>query len=240
MKMFWVLTLAGILVAGMGSREGAVAQTRVPQKVMKYLESHSFRDLVRRYGNTTIELSVPSRKARYLDSLPYRLEAGFRVQVVATTDEQKARNIYRQVKQLQLDSTYLVQEQGLFKVQVGNFTVRDSARKLLDQLYYAGFKDAWIAPATIHIAKKAKAPPAPSDSIYFAIQVMATHSRSKAEETAQTIRKKWNLPVRILAEGNLFKVLAGNFREENVARQQLQYLREHGWSDAWLTQLLPN
>jgi len=207
---------------------------------MKYLESHSFQDLVRRYGDTTIKLTIPSRKARYLDSLPYRLEAGYRVQVVATTDEQNARDIYRQVKKLQLDSTYLVQEQGLFKVQVGNFTVRDSARKLLDQLYYAGFKDAWIAPATIHITKTKQMQAAPSDSIYFAIQVMATHSRKKAETTAQTIRQKFHLPVRILTEGNLFKVLAGNFAEENAARMQLQHLREHGWPDAWLTQLLPN
>ncbi len=237
----WQFTIALTFIVwmGWGMLVPLGTQESVPEKVMQYLKSHSFPELINRYGKITVALTVPSRTVRKLETLPYRLEGGFRVQVLATTDSLNARQVYLKVKQLQLDSTYLVKDDVFYKVQVGNFTSQEAGRKLLDQLYYAGFKDAWIAPATIHIPRKMEHKPV-QDSVFFAIQILATHSRRKADSVVHAFRRQFNLPVRVISRGPLLKVLAGKFSDEARAREQLQLLRQKGWPDAWLTQFLPN
>ena len=64
-----------------------------------------------------------------------------------------AKEILSNIQALNLDSVYMVQEQNLFKVQMGNYGERREAEIMLDRLRYAGIENAWIVNATIHVPK---------------------------------------------------------------------------------------
>ncbi len=224
----WMFLILSFWLPGYG-------QNPVPDPVMQYLKNRSFPQLIEQYGSQTIHLTLPSRRTRQLDSLPYQLQQGFRVQVIATKFAKVARRVFQQVQQLGVDSVYLVEETGLYKVQVGNFTQRDSARKMLDRLYYAGFKDAWIAPATIHLPKLVSSSATPL--MYYAIQIFASRHEKEARKIQQQYAHQLNWPVWIERMDHLWKVLVGKFTEEATARQVLEKLRLQGWNEAWLTQV---
>ncbi len=227
-----------IVVVCLGWAVQGTTQEVVPDRVMDYLKSRPFPRLIEQYGARTVQLELPSRRTRHLDSLPYRIEQGYRVQVIATKNPDVARTVFQKVQALALDSTYLIKETGLFKVQVGNFTQRDSARTLLDRLYYAGFKDAWITPATIHLPKP---PPVSSKPVvYYAIQLLAVRQQADARRWQQQLARELTWPVWVVQRDHLWKVLVGKFPDEVAAREVLAQIRQKGWKEAWLTQVWAN
>ncbi len=211
----------------------------VSSNVMKYLKSHSFQQLIQQYGNRAVQLTVPSQEVRKQQALPYRLAPGYRVQVMASTQKERVMPIFRQIRDLQLDSTYMVYADGLYKIQVGNYQSKDQARQMLDKLYYAGFKDAWIVSTTIHLPKPSLQTVS-GDTFFYAIQVYATHSPDRAEMLQDSLQKRIDLPVWTFQWDQIWKVLIGKFTDEAEARRALQGIRQQGWPDAWVTQVFPD
>ncbi|MDP8228290.1 MAG: SPOR domain-containing protein [Candidatus Electryoneaceae bacterium] len=79
--------------------------------------------------------------------------SGYRVQVVAASDQSSARLIEENIRQQFGDIVYLIYEAPRYKVRVGNFTVRDEATLFRQQLMQAGYRDAWVVPSQVNVRR---------------------------------------------------------------------------------------
>lgn len=80
-----------------------------------------------------------------------RLIQGFRVQLMATSDETQARELRRNaIFKFPQDDVYMTFEGSLYKVRVGDCQTRDEAEALRDLAIRGGFRDAWIVPARVN------------------------------------------------------------------------------------------
>ncbi len=215
------------------------------QKLHDFLWKTEFNTLIDRFAEETVELVDEGEHQARIRALPYTIEEGWRVQVFAGTNREYARALALKLRALKLDSVYVVQSDQLYKVQVGNFTERPEAEKLLNRLWYAGIDNAWIVKTPIHVLKKplpvaasaAMKPTELSGRIAFAIQIFATGDPQKADSMKILAGKKLGLKTRTLAAANGWKVLVGEFKEEADARHILNLVKRNGFPDAWITQI---
>jgi len=82
------------------------------------------------------------------DSLLVEIE-GFRVQIFATQDRNKAENIKKDLETVISESVYIIFEAPNYKVRIGNFLDRDSAEKLRQELVKKNFPSSWIVRTRI-------------------------------------------------------------------------------------------
>ncbi len=225
------------------------AQNTVQGRLKSFLWQRDFQELIRTYGEETVVLRDEGLVAEQKRLRSYVEIPGFRVQVFAGTNEQAARAQAHRLEALQLDSVYVVQEGGLYKVQVGNFRERREAEKMLDRLHFAGVDNAWIVATTIHWPKsklsataETTAPVSPMREMTprFAIQIFVTGSADKARRLSQAFAQKMGIKTRVLAQNGFYKVLAGDFTSEAEARTELERLHASGFPDAWVIQLPAN
>jgi len=79
---------------------------------------------------------------------------GYRVQLVATKEEEQAREIKKNAMLKLSHPVYLIFEPPLYKVRVGDCTTREEAKEILEEAKQNGFPDAWIVPSTINKTTK--------------------------------------------------------------------------------------
>jgi len=77
------------------------------------------------------------------------LAQGFRVQLLATTDEKMAREEKKKAVFKFEDKVYLIFEAPMYKVRVGNCLTRKEAEVLKNIAVRQGFSDAWIVPSLV-------------------------------------------------------------------------------------------
>ena len=175
---------------------------------------------------------------------------GFRVQIFAGIDTINAVSTRSQASTIVPDSVYLLEDQGLLKVQVGDYPYRYQADKVRDQFRREGFPGAWVILRTILIpfeADTAETAGVVQDTLLveptakladeqgkYKIQTIAVGSELKAAEIVNQLKQNMNLQAFYEKSGNLFKVFVGSFNEEKAAREALGKLRENGYPDAWL------
>ena len=82
------------------------------------------------------------------DSLLVEIE-GFRVQIFATQDRNKAESIKIDLELAIAESVYIIFEAPNYKVRIGNFLDRDSAEKLRQELVKKNFPSSWIVRTRI-------------------------------------------------------------------------------------------
>lgn len=75
---------------------------------------------------------------------------GYRVQLVATKEEEQAREIKKNAMLKLSHPVYLIFESPLYKVRVGDCVNREEAKEILEEAKQNGFLDAWIVPSTIY------------------------------------------------------------------------------------------
>ncbi len=75
---------------------------------------------------------------------------GFRVQLIATTDENVAREVKKEAMLKLSNKVYLVFEAPHYKIRVGDCQSREEARAILQDATANGFPDAWIVPSMVH------------------------------------------------------------------------------------------
>lgn len=78
---------------------------------------------------------------------------GYRVQLVATKEEEQAREIKKNAMLKLSHPVYLIFESPLYKVRVGDCATREEAKEILEEAKRNGFPDAWIVPSTINKTK---------------------------------------------------------------------------------------
>jgi len=213
-------------------------------KLKDYLWQNDMQVLIRKYAQERVILHEDGNIARRIARRSYSEKEGLRVQVFAGTEEQHALDIAAKTRDLNLDSVYVNEDAGMFKVQLGNFTKRLEAEKMLDRLRFAGITNAWIVKTQVHIPKSGsiiphEIPAAKEENgeILYSIQLFVTNNREKAEQLKRDFAVKIGASVWILPQGNLWKVLAGKYGDEEQARQRLSELQTAGFPDAWLTQV---
>jgi len=101
------------------------------------------------------------------DERPLPEEAdGFRVQICAVSDEQKAKQVQREaIFQFMNEEVYLDYHAPYYKVRIGNCLTRYEAEVLQQLAMKKGFKDAWVVRTKVKLNKdKDKSPQEDDDA----------------------------------------------------------------------------
>ncbi len=222
------------------------ARSQMKEELKNFLWEREFQELLSSYGEENVSLHDAGERLRRLEARPYLEKEGMRVQVFAGTSRDNALNMAQNIRSLNIDSVYVLESTGLFKVQVGNFSERIEAEKMLDRLRYSGIENAWIVQDTIHVKKETDAlsgqadvqiPPPAGIPFRYSIQVFVTGDRGKAEQIRAELDEKFNETVWTAPQGEFWKVFIGRYSDEQTARFKLEEVRRGGYPDAWLTQI---
>jgi len=127
-------------------------------------------------------------------------------------------------------------EKGLYKVQAGDFQFRPGADAVKTRLRQKGFPGAWVIRRQIQIpvAADSSSTRISVKTVGYKIQVLATASLARAEETVSGLKQNAGLNSFYEESGELYKVFVGLFDDESAARIVLEQIRELGYTDAWL------
>lgn len=174
---------------------------------------------------------------------------GFRVQIFAGLDSVNAVLTAAQCRKATVDSVYSFRENGLFKIQVGDYQYRYQADSSNMSLRKNGFPGAWVVKRMIRLplnpADLVPAAPLlpavqPDNTIRqindgrYKIQVVATATIERAQSLVADLHGKYNTAVFYEKSGTMYKVFIGPFSGEAEARQILEKVRKSGYPDAWL------
>ncbi|GAB4340592.1 MAG: hypothetical protein Kow0037_26570 [Calditrichia bacterium] len=209
-------------------------------RVREFLWKQPFDSLLKKFAEESVLLKDPGNAARREAARPYTTAPGYRVQVFAGKNGDAARQIAGQIRTVANDSVYILQENNLFRVQVGNFKDRMEALKMIDRLAYAGYSNAFVTSAVIHVPRHIspeKAPSSGESPEQYAVQLFVTGSPEKANILKNEIEAAIPFPVKIIHQADFFKIVAGPFPTDAEARNALRQLQESGFKDAWVTQI---
>ncbi|MDM7925800.1 MAG: SPOR domain-containing protein [bacterium] len=98
-------------------------------------------------GTNSQPVVVP-KTTRRADSAEETVQ-GYRVQLAATTDEIRARDLKKEAMLKLKEKIYLVFESPNYKVRVGDCRTFDEARLLKQEVIASGFTDAWIVKTNV-------------------------------------------------------------------------------------------
>lgn len=89
---------------------------------------------------------------------------GYRVQICAVTDEQKAREIQRDAILSFIDENiYLKYDAPYYKVRIGDFVKKEDADRLKEIAISRGFNDAWVVRTKVKVNPQKRVPPQQPD-----------------------------------------------------------------------------
>lgn len=164
---------------------------------------------------------------------------GFRVQVFAGLDSMRAETMKSQVSELLPDTIYILKENGLYKIQVGDFLYRNVADSVQRQLTINSISGTWVVAKKIYPGGELSTTdievvkPIVED-YKFKIQIVVTSDEARAMALVQSIQQQFALPAFYIQSDNLYKVFLGKFRSREEANPVLQQVRQEAYPDAWL------
>lgn len=211
-----------------------------------FLWNRDFNTLIQEYAEEKITLVDSGDFKARLDARSFVEEPGMRIQTFAGISFENAAAHAAELEKLALDSVYVLQEDGLSKVQLGNFQDRLEAEKMLDRLRFNGVSNGWIVQTVIHLPKTTVPAPdsarlqTPADrisSVFYGIQLLVSSQWDNANRFAEQFNRHSDILGQVIPAGDNWKVIAGRFSDEALARQKLDELRNSGYPDAWLTQI---
>jgi cell division septation protein DedD len=213
-------------------------------ELKNFLWMKDFGTLITKYADEEVRLVDEGDSLKRIEALPFQEMPGMRIQVFAGSDMKNAELKAREVSSLGFDTVYIIEETGLYKVQVGNFLDRREAEIMLDKLRFAEISNAWITQSSIQVPKdssqlieqKSIDYTADTFKITYSIQVFVTGNKKKANQLTEKFSSKFNDKAWVIQQGNFWKILLGKFTSEESARLKLKEIRKSGFADAWLTQ----
>ena len=209
----------------------------------KFLWEKDFDELISEYAEEKIILRDEGDFVKRMARRSFIESSGYRVQTFAGSNRQNAEKMATILIDLNLDSVYVVEEGGLFKVQLGNFKERLEAEKMLDLLRFRDISNSWIVETSIHVPKQ---PATLADTVSsekepptydFAIQLFVTKNEESAKDFSAKFTRELGDLSWIIQNGEFWKVLSGRYIEESEARKRLEKIRNSGYPDAWITQI---
>ncbi len=239
-KRFLISYFSIFLLSGLIS-----LQAQMSTDLKDFIWNRDFKELLDLYADEKIILTDEGDYTKRIAARPYHEKEGMRIQLFAGSDSINALKVASDITALNLDSVYVLKENDLYKVQLGNFTERIEAEKMLNRLYFVGITNAWIVKGTIHEPKKEQekliaASVSDSDEtnlMVYAIQVFVTRSHDKAQLLSNRLSQTLKESIRIIKQGEYWKILVGSYTSEEIARKKLNEIREAGFPDAWLSQV---
>jgi len=179
----------------------------------------------------------------------FREIEGFRVQVFAGSDSVGAASKKFQVATEVADSTYLLNERGLFKVQVGDYPYRQEADNMKLEMNNKGHSGAWVVKRKIYIPLDStqifsnQEQPVGTESRIdstsevegqFKIQVLVTSDLLRAQELVSKLKNQFSKEAFYEQAGQVYKIFIGRFQTRADAEEVLDQVRQKGYPDAWL------
>jgi hypothetical protein len=169
--------------------------------------------------------------------------SGYRIQVFASSDSLSALTSKAQLISRFSENVYMIHQDGLFKLHLGDFLNRESADAKKAIISQSGYPGAWIVSCFIKAPVENNfllRPDVNADNednslvIRFKIQVIATGDLNKANQVVSELSRSFTVPVYYESTGNLYKVYVGKFAARPEAESVLQKVRLSGYPDAWL------
>ncbi len=159
---------------------------------------------------------------------------GFRVQVAALRDRNRAEALREQIQRdaQVLAYIHLDEDIQLYKIQVGNNHTPESAETLRDAIRALGFPEAYVVRTLIADVQ----PPGDTTS-GFRVQIFSSSTRGAAENAQMQARVQLARDdVFIDFESPYFKVRVGNFQTRNDAEILLEEVTKKGYETAFIVQ----
>lgn len=157
---------------------------------------------------------------------------GFRVQVAALRDHNRAEALREQIQRDAQVLTYMHLDEDiqLYKVQAGNSRTPESAETLRDAIRALGFPDAYVVRTQIADVQ-------PQATSGFRVQIFSSSTRGSAENAQMQARVQLARDdVFIEFEPPYFKVRVGNFQTRNDAEILLEEVTKKGYETAFIVQ----
>ena len=168
---------------------------------------------------------------------------GFRIQLFAGGDSLNTRVLFNKTKRLIPDSVYFFREAGLYKIQIGDFLIRNKADLRLLKLRQKNLKGMWV------VARKIKKPiyasPARTEAetknstAPFSIQILATSDTARVSGLTESLAKELHMPAFFSRKDSLYKIYIGHFTNHAQADSSLQIIRKKGYPNAWIFKFVP-
>jgi len=223
---------------------------QLPTELRETLESKPFDQLVRDHAEEFVVLKTEGVRADQIEALPYVSAKGFRCQVFASTQLDKAEETANRMRALDLGNVHVVSStSGLYKVQVGDFEKRVDAEIMLDKLRNGGVSGAWVVETDIElpkssaeiaaVAEKQKRYTLPTNEMHYTIQVFLTSEIRKANDIKEELEKEVSQPVIIVEDGSRWRVYVGKFPTRLAAEDFKKLLQKRQYKDAWIRQIAP-
>ena len=159
---------------------------------------------------------------------------GFRVQVAALRDYNRAESLREQIQRDAQVLTYIHLDEDiqLYKVQAGNSRTPESAKTLRDAIRALGFPDAYVVRTQI-----VNVQPESDATSGFRVQIFSSSTRGSAENAQMQARVQLARDdVFIDFEPPYFKVRVGHFQTRNNAEILLEEVTKKGYETAFIVQ----
>lgn len=167
---------------------------------------------------------------------PSHTVAGYRVQIAAVFDNDRA-NVIREAAQQKLKQlVYVISdvETLLYKVQVGNLRNAESARSLRIDARAAGYPDAFVIRTEV---EDASPPVKRTTAMGFRVQIFSASNRPSADiarQRAQDLFVRDDIYVEF--EPPFYKVRIGDFTSREAAQRFVDTARQHGYETPFLVE----
>ena len=161
----------------------------------------------------------------------------FKVQILALERYENAVIEKIRLQEFTEKTIFLVNERNLWKLQIGDFSMRSEAEAEKNTLKSLGWTDAFLIRYRISV--NPDVPQNEEDSantaIYYTVQLIATTNKTEAENM-QINRNILNISdVTLIKEGDFWKIRVGSFEDINEATILRNRMREMGFDDSWIT-----
>ena len=180
-----------------------------------------------------VVLQTPARAEAMPPAEASQIE-GFRVQVAALRDRNRAEALREQIQRDAQVLTYIHLDEDiqLYKIQAGNSRTPESAETLRDAIRALGFPDAYVVRTQI-----ADAQPERAATSGFRVQIFSSSTRRSAENVQMEARIQLSREdVFINFESPYFKVRVGNSQTRNDAEVLLEEVKRKGYETAFIVQ----
>jgi len=167
---------------------------------------------------------------------PTKKVPGYRVQIGAMKSEEGAKGMVKACEGLIPGcKPHIVYEGNLYKIRIGDFTDKNEANKVREQLVKLGYTDCWVTPDMVEVPIVAEEGGLP-DPTKWHVQVAAT----RLEESAKSVKERIisagiKGKVYIVKEGELFKIHVGDLKtREEAEKLRSEIISKTPYSDAWI------
>jgi SpoIID/LytB domain protein len=185
---------------------------------------------------SSVQWLVPAEGAAAVKKeVKYKKVPGYRVQIAASASKDGAEGLAKSVEDLIPGvRPHVVEDGGMYKVRMGDFTDKQEAVKVQQQLQKAGFADCWVTADTVEVPI-AEEEGEFIDPTKYRVQVASCRLKESAENIKSTLQSAGiKDKIYIVSDAGMYKVRVGDCNTKDEAENLRQTIVKLGYSDAWI------